>query len=70
MCLKFFDVFCGIIIVSMIIVNNLGSWNYVYLFLFYVKWYGCIFIDLIFFFFLFIMGVVMIFFLLKYIDKN
>lgn len=68
--LKSLDVFRGITIASMIIVNNPGSWNHVYPPLLHAKWHGCTPTDLIFPFFLFIMGVAMTFSLSKYTDKN
>ncbi|MCL2925451.1 MAG: hypothetical protein MGF17_12745 [Trichodesmium sp. MAG_R04] len=40
----------------MIIVNNPESWNHVYPPLLHAKWHGCTPTDLIFPFFLFIMG--------------
>ncbi|MEB3342775.1 heparan-alpha-glucosaminide N-acetyltransferase domain-containing protein [Okeania sp.] len=68
--LKSLDVFRGITIASMILVNNPGNWNYVYQPLLHAKWHGCTPTDLIFPFFLFIAGVAMTFSLSKYTDKN
>lgn len=51
------DVFRGITIAGMILVNNPGSWNYVYPPLRHAEWHGWTPTDLIFPFFLFIMGV-------------
>ena len=68
--LKSLDVFRGITIASMILVNNPGSWNYVYPPLLHAKWHGCTPTDLIFPFFLFIAGVAMTFSLSKYTKKN
>ncbi|MCS7158016.1 MAG: DUF5009 domain-containing protein [Blastocatellia bacterium] len=51
------DVFRGITIAGMIVVNNPGSWNYVYPPLAHAEWHGWTPTDLIFPFFLFIMGV-------------
>ncbi len=51
------DVFRGITIAGMIIVNNPGSWKYVYPPLKHAEWHGWTPTDLIFPFFLFIMGV-------------
>ena len=51
------DVFRGITVVSMIIVNNPGSWDNIYSPLRHAEWNGCTPTDLIFPFFLFIMGV-------------
>jgi len=51
------DVFRGITIAGMILVNNPGSWSYVYPALRHAVWHGCTPTDLVFPFFLFIMGV-------------
>jgi len=51
------DVFRGITIIGMILVNNPGSWSSVYPQLLHAQWHGCTFTDLIFPFFLFIVGV-------------
>lgn len=51
------DVFRGATVVSMIIVNNPGSWESVYPPLLHAEWNGCTPTDLIFPFFLFIVGV-------------
>ena len=51
------DVFRGITIAAMIIVNNPGSWSYVYPPLLHAEWHGWTPTDLIFPFFLFIVGV-------------
>ena len=51
------DVFRGITIASMILVNNPGSWQYVYPPLRHASWNGCTPTDLVFPFFLFIVGV-------------
>ncbi|MGE5352701.1 MAG: acyltransferase family protein [Acidobacteriota bacterium] len=51
------DVFRGITIAGMILVNNPGSWDYVYPALEHAKWNGITPTDLIFPFFLFIVGV-------------
>lgn len=51
------DVFRGITIAGMILVNNPGSWDYVYPALRHAVWHGCTPTDLVFPFFLFIMGV-------------
>ncbi|MGE5679953.1 MAG: acyltransferase family protein [Bacillota bacterium] len=50
------DVFRGITIAGMILVNNPGSWDYVYPALQHAKWHGVTPTDLIFPFFLFIVG--------------
>lgn len=51
------DIFRGITIAGMILVNNPGSWDYVYPALEHAKWNGCTPTDLVFPFFLFIVGV-------------
>ncbi|MEB3283165.1 MAG: heparan-alpha-glucosaminide N-acetyltransferase domain-containing protein [Lyngbya sp.] len=64
------DVFRGIAITSMILVNNPGSWNHVYRLLKHAEWHGYTPTDLIFPGFLFIVGVAMAFSLAKYLSKN
>ena len=64
--LKSLDVFRGIAIASMILVNNPGSWKQVYPPLDHAKWHGCTPTDLVFPFFLFIVGCAMSFSLSKY----
>ena len=64
--LKSLDVFRGIAIASMILVNNPGSWEQVYLPLEHAEWHGCTPTDLVFPFFLFIVGCAMSFSLSKY----
>ncbi|NEO51825.1 MAG: DUF1624 domain-containing protein [Okeania sp. SIO3B5] len=68
--LKSLDVFRGITIASMILVNNPGSWNHVYPPLLHAKWHGCTPTDLVFPFFLFIAGIAMTFSLSKYTEKK
>lgn len=51
------DVFRGITILGMILVNNPGTWNAIYPPLMHAPWHGCTPTDLIFPFFLFIVGV-------------
>ncbi|GAB3660049.1 DUF5009 domain-containing protein [Echinicola sediminis] len=51
------DVFRGITIFAMILVNNPGSWSSAYSPLLHAKWHGCTPTDMIFPFFLFIVGV-------------
>lgn len=51
------DFFRGLTIAAMILVNNPGSWSYVYAPLEHSKWNGCTPTDLIFPFFLFMVGV-------------
>ena len=53
------DIFRGITIAMMIIVNNPGSWAFVYAPLRHAKWHGCTPTDLVFPFFLFIVGAAM-----------
>ena len=50
------DVFRGLTIALMVIVNNPGSWDYVYSPLLHSHWNGCTPTDLVFPFFMFIMG--------------
>jgi len=50
------DVFRGMTIALMILVNNPGSWAHVYSPLLHAKWHGCTLTDLVFPFFLFIVG--------------
>lgn len=51
------DVFRGITVAGMILVNNPGDWGYVYAPLLHASWHGWTPTDLIFPFFLFIVGV-------------
>ena len=53
------DVLRGLTIALMIMVNTPGSWDYVYQPLRHSKWHGCTPTDLVFPFFLFIVGVSM-----------
>ena len=53
------DAFRGLTIAGMILVNNPGSWSHVYPPLRHAEWHGWTFTDLIFPFFLFIVGVAM-----------
>ncbi len=55
------DVFRGLTIMGMILVNNPGNGSHVYPPLRHAEWHGCNFTDLIFPFFLFIVGVAMSF---------
>lgn len=50
------DVFRGLTIAAMILVNDPGSWTYVYAPLRHAQWHGCTPTDLIFPFFLFMVG--------------
>jgi len=60
------DIFRGLTIAFMIIVNTPGSWDYVYAPLRHSEWNGCTPTDLVFPFFLFIVGVSTYFSLKKY----
>jgi predicted acyltransferase len=51
------DVFRGATMAAMVIVNNPGDWSHVYAPLLHAEWHGCTPTDLIFPFFLFIVGV-------------
>jgi predicted acyltransferase len=51
------DAFRGLTMAGMVIVNNPGSWDHVYAPLLHATWHGCTPTDLIFPFFLFIVGV-------------
>lgn len=55
------DAFRGLTILLMIVVNNPGSWTYVYAPFRHSDWHGCTPTDLVFPFFLFIVGVAMYF---------
>jgi len=60
------DIFRGMTVAFMIIVNTPGSWKYVYAPLRHASWHGCTPTDLVFPFFLFIVGVSMWFSMGKY----
>ena len=60
------DVLRGLTIALMIMVNNPGSWEYVYPPLRHAAWHGCTPTDLVFPFFLFIVGVSMWYSFKKY----
>ncbi len=64
------DVFRGITIAGMILVNNPGSWDYVYGPLEHAAWNGWTPTDLIFPFFLFIVGVAMAFSFRKRLEQG
>ena len=51
------DALRGFTIAAMVIVNDPGSWDHVYRPLLHAEWNGCTLTDLIFPFFLFIVGV-------------
>ncbi len=60
------DIFRGITIAFMILVNTPGSWSHVYAPLLHAKWDGCTPTDLVFPFFIFIVGVSMSYSFNKY----
>ncbi|MGV8828752.1 MAG: acyltransferase family protein [Breznakibacter sp.] len=60
------DVMRGMTIALMITVNNPGSWSYIYAPLKHAAWHGCTPTDLVFPFFLFVVGVSMFFSFSKY----
>ncbi|MGE0020138.1 MAG: acyltransferase family protein [Draconibacterium sp.] len=60
------DVLRGITVAMMILVNTPGSWSHVYAPLLHAKWHGCTPTDLVFPFFLFVVGVSMFFSFSKY----
>jgi Uncharacterized conserved protein len=60
------DIFRGLTVAFMIIVNDPGSWQYVYPPLRHSEWNGCTPTDLVYPFFLFIVGMSMYFSLKKY----
>jgi predicted acyltransferase len=64
------DVFRGITIAAMILVNNPGNWDYVFSQLRHASWHGWTFTDLIFPFFLFIVGVAIVFAFSKRIENR
>ena len=51
------DFFRGLTVAAMILVNNPGSWGHIYAPLAHAEWHGCTPTDLVFPFFLFIVGV-------------
>ena len=64
------DAFRGFTIAAMFLVNNPGSWSYVLPPLEHAKWNGWTFTDLIFPFFLFIVGVAMVFSITRRLEKG
>jgi predicted acyltransferase len=60
------DIFRGMTVAFMIIVNTPGSWKFVYPPLRHAEWHGCTPTDLVFPFFLFIVGVSLWFSMQKY----
>lgn len=66
------DILRGLTVAMMIIVNNPGSWSHIYPMLRHASWDGCTPCDLVFPFFLFCVGVSMVFAFAKYqgLTKN
>lgn len=64
------DVFRGATIALMIMVNDPGSWSHVYPPLLHAKWHGWTFTDLVFPFFLFIVGVSIVYALSSQKEQN
>jgi len=64
------DAFRGLTIMLMVLVNNPGSWSYVWAPLRHAEWHGCTPTDLVFPFFLFIMGAAMAFSFAKRLQEN
>jgi len=60
------DIFRGLTVAGMILVNNPGSWSYVYAPLRHASWDGCTPTDLVFPFFLFAVGNALAFSMVKY----
>ena len=64
------DAFRGFTIMLMILVNNPGHWDYVFSPLKHADWHGCTPTDLVFPFFLFIMGTAMAFSFARRMEEN
>ena len=64
------DAFRGATIIGMILVNNPGTWGAVYPPLLHAEWNGWTFTDLIFPFFLFIVGVAIVFAYSKRLERG
>lgn len=64
------DAFRGITIAGMILVNNPGSWSHVYPPLRHAAWHGCTPTDLVFPFFLFIVGISITLSFSKHLDSG
>lgn len=64
------DIFRGATIAAMILVNNPGDWGHVFAPLRHAEWHGWTFTDLIFPFFLFIVGVAIVFAFSSKLEKN
>jgi len=63
------DVLRGMTIALMILVNTPGSWKYVYAPLKHAEWHGCTLTDLVFPFFLFVVGVSLFFSFARQSDR-
>lgn len=68
--LQSLDAFRGATIAAMILVNNPGTWDAVYPQLRHAAWHGWTFTDWIFPFFLFIVGVAMVFALARRVEQG
>jgi len=64
------DVFRGATVALMILVNNPGSWSYIYPPMAHAKWHGCTPTDLVFPFFLFAVGNAMAFVMPRFTDSG
>lgn len=64
------DAFRGLTIAAMFQVNNAGDWSHVFSPLRHAGWHGCTATDLIFPFFLFIVGVAMVFSFSKRLERG
>jgi predicted acyltransferase len=64
------DIFRGITLAAMLLVNNPGSWSHVYAPLLHAKWNGLTPTDLIFPFFMFIVGAAMFHSMQRYMPKE
>lgn len=64
------DFFRGLTIIGMIIVNDPGSWNYVFTPLEHAEWNGVTPTDFVFPFFIFIVGVSIVLAYTKYLEKG
>jgi predicted acyltransferase len=64
------DILRGITVAAMILVNNPGSWSYVHPYLEHAHWHGLKPADFVFPFFLFIVGLSIVFSLKKSKDQN
>jgi predicted acyltransferase len=64
------DVFRGTTVALMILVNNPGSWSYIYPPMVHAKWHGCTPTDLVFPFFLFAVGNAMAFVMPRFTDSG